>query len=139
MSRPRFVLDTGVIVSAILFEHSVPRQAFELALKYGDVLLSTAVLLELNEVLRRKKFDRYITDDERLRFLAAFLPVAMQVEVAVTIDACRDPKDNKFLELAVCGPAVCIITGDQDLLALHPFHGIKIFTAAAFIAFVEPK
>ncbi|WP_459868116.1 putative toxin-antitoxin system toxin component, PIN family [Endothiovibrio diazotrophicus] len=47
---------------------------------------------------------------------------------------CRDPKDNKFLELAVAGGASALITGDQDLLALHPFRGIPILAPADFLA-----
>jgi predicted nucleic acid-binding protein len=51
----------------------------------------------------------------------------------VSIDACRDPKDNKFLELAVEAGAACIITGDKDLLVLNPFRNIPIFTPAEFL------
>jgi putative PIN family toxin of toxin-antitoxin system len=49
------------------------------------------------------------------------------------ITDCRDPKDNKFLELAVEANASCIVTGDKDLLVLDPFRGIPILTAADFL------
>ena len=42
------------------------------------------------------------------------------VSVSSVVTDCRDAKDNKFLELAIDGVATCIITGDQDLLVLHP-------------------
>ena len=50
------------------------------------------------------------------------------------IVACRDPTDDKFLELAVSGNADLILSGDKDLLTLHPFRGIPIVTPAAFVS-----
>jgi predicted nucleic acid-binding protein len=50
------------------------------------------------------------------------------------VRACRDAKDDKFLELAVNGEAQFIVTGDADLLGLHPFRGVQILTPAAFLA-----
>lgn len=129
----RFVLDTSVIVSALLLSRSVPRQAFDLAFIQGTVLVSDTTLNELDTVLRRSRFDRYIAEDERLQFLAAFVQDAMLVEVTEVVTDCRDAKDNKFLELAVSGDATCIISGDNDLLSLHPFRGIPIVTPQAFI------
>jgi predicted nucleic acid-binding protein len=59
-SNPRFVLDTGIIVSAVLLPRSVPRQAVDLAFAGGHVLASTETIDELDEVLRRPKFNRYL-------------------------------------------------------------------------------
>ena len=59
-------------------------------------------------------------------FVAVLTRETEWVDVNEQITACRDPKDNKFLELAVSGRATHIITGDTDLLALHPFRGIQI-------------
>ena len=56
------------------------------------------------------------------------------VEITEVVNACRDPKDDKFLELAVSGRATHIISGDDDLLALHPFRGIAILTPQDFVA-----
>ena len=55
--------------------------------------------------------------------------------VAITerIAACRDPTDDKFLELAINGRADLIVSGDGDLLALNPFHDIPIVTPAVFV------
>ena len=55
------------------------------------------------------------------------------VEIAESIRACRDPKDDQVLELAVCGRADWIITGDADLLTLDPFRGIGIVTPTDFL------
>lgn len=124
----RFVLDTNVIVSAVLLADSVPRRAFDKALDEGKILISAPALLELAEVLSRRKFNKYLLEEERMRFLAALLKEAELIEITEEITDCRDIKDNKFLELAICGKADCIVSGDDDLLVLHPFRGIPILT-----------
>jgi putative PIN family toxin of toxin-antitoxin system len=131
--EPRYVFDTSAIVSALLFETSVPGQALHAALGRGRILISQASTAELREVLGRRKFDRYLTAEEREQFLLLLVREAIAIEIAEEIRACRDPKDDKFLELAVNGQATCIVTGDQDLLALHPFRAIPILTPARFV------
>lgn len=132
-SNPRCVFDTNVLISALLFNHSKPAQAFFAALRTGEVLVSADAILELNDVLGRKKFERYVTEEERERFLRSLLREARLVEIHEEIRACRDPKDDKFLELAVNGEADCIVSGDDDLLMLDPFRGIEIFTPSGFL------
>jgi putative PIN family toxin of toxin-antitoxin system len=121
-------------VSALLFPRSVPRQAFDLAFIRGTVLVSDATVNELDEVLRRPRFERYLKEDERLQFLDTFIRDSTIVEVNEVINVCRDPKDNKFLEVAVSGNATCLISGDADLLTLDPFGNIKIITPQTFIS-----
>ena len=133
MNETRIVIDTGVVVSAALLPNSVPRQAFNIAVSCGKVLVSDATIAELDDVLRRTKFNRYVPEERRLEFLKVFVEEAEEVEVAAKIVACRDDKDNKFLELAVSGRASHILTGDRDLLALHPFQGIAVLTPQAFL------
>ena len=133
-SDPRFVLDTGVLVSAVLLPRSVPRQAVDLAFAQGIVLASADTIDELDGVLRRPKFNRYLREEERLLFLAAFIRDANVVDVTEKLTECRDPKDNKFLELAVSGNATCIVSGDGDLLVLNPFRGVTILTPQEFIS-----
>ncbi len=135
----RFVFDTNVLVSALLLEHSIPRRAFDRALDQGRFLLSFAALRELNEVLSRKQFRKYVDEDDARRFLASLLRQAEWVEVSAKIAACRDPDDDKFLELAVSGLATHIVTGDQDLLVLDPFQGISILTPRAFLELSLPS
>ncbi|MCI0460955.1 MAG: putative toxin-antitoxin system toxin component, PIN family [Gemmataceae bacterium] len=130
----RTVIDTGVVVSAVLLPRSVPRQAFDAAAARGKLLVSEATVVELNEVLRRPKFNKYVAEEKRLEFLAALVREAEVVEVTEVIRECRDAKDDMFLELAVSGKATHIISGDGDLLALHPFRGIAIVTPQAFLA-----
>jgi uncharacterized protein len=67
----------------------------------GTILLSFAALAELFEVLNRKRFRRYIDEEDIRRFLATLTREAQWIDVDVEIIACRDPKDDKFLSLAV--------------------------------------
>ena len=128
----RFVFDTNVVISAALSAESTSRQAFDIALDTGRLLVSLPTVAELHEV--RERFRRYIRGDEAKTFLAALLMQAEWVDTDVKISACRDPKDDKFLELAVGGNADLIVTGDNDLLALNPFRGIPILTPDAFLS-----
>ena len=132
-ANKRFVLDTNTIISALLVRASLPRQAFDHALAHGTVLVSEHTIAELTDVLQRTRFDRYIRLERRIQFLAGFVQATMVITITETITDCRDPKDNKFLEVAVCGHADVIVTGDQDLLALHPYRGIAIITPRDFL------
>jgi uncharacterized protein len=136
-NKGRYVFDTNVIVSALLFELGNPSKAFRYALQHGEILLSLALLEELSDVLGRKKFNRFVTSDERDEFLAGFVDQAILVEVIESVQACRDPKDDKVLELAVNGQAAYIVTGDKDLLVLHPFRGVEIITAEEFLRVIQ--
>ena len=132
-TRPRFVFDTNAVVSAALLKRSVARQAFDQAFAEGDLLISIETIDELNQVLGRADFSRYVTEDERMEFLAGLLREAKLVQVTVHVTDCRDPRDDKFLELAISGSAACIVTGDQDLLVLNPFRDIPIVTPRGFL------
>lgn len=132
-NRPKFVVDTNIVVSAVLFPQSVPRQALDHAQNIGVVLVSALTLTELQQVLSRSKFDRYVPLEQRESFLQQLTNTTQLVQVTESIDACRDPKDNQYLELAVSGQASVIVTGDQDLLVLHPFRDISIVTPQIFL------
>ena len=132
-SSLRFVFDTNTIVSALLLPDSKPRQALDRAQDRGKILLSMPALWELNQVIMRNKFDKYLSEERRKEFLAALVKQAELLEVTEEIRDCRDAKDNKFLEFAVCGGADCIISGDGDLLVLHPFRGIRILQPGDFL------
>lgn len=88
----RIVLDTNVVVSALLLSGSVPRLAFDKALDHSQILISTPVLLELAEVLARDKLNKYLTEQERMRFLVALLKECELVGITEQIKDCRDPK-----------------------------------------------
>jgi uncharacterized protein len=136
-SKVRYVFDTNVIVSSLLFKRGNPSKVFRYALQYGEVLLSLELLEELSDVLGREKFNRFVTSEERDEFLETFVERATLVEVIEKVQECRDPKDDKILELALNGQAEYIVTGDKDLLVLHPFRNVKIVAAEEFLRAVE--
>lgn len=117
----RVILDTSVVVSALILPASVPRRAFDAAIASSTVLVSDDTIAELNAVLQRRRFDRFLSEAERFEFLAAYLRIAETVKSTAEVMVCRDPKDNMLLSLAVDGEAHAIVSGDADLLALHPF------------------
>ncbi len=124
----KYVFDANVLISAFLFRNSRPAQALELAQNIGTILLYDEVSTEVEDVLYRPKFDRYLNLTKRQTVLEELVENSLFIEPTEEINECRDPKDNKYLELAVAGQAECIVTGDNDLLVLHPFRGINILT-----------
>jgi uncharacterized protein len=129
----RFIFDTNAIVSAVLLRQSKSRQAFQAAKQTGTLLVSPETIAEMNEVLRRGTFEKYVSEALRVEFLAALLRDAELVEITKPIEACRDPRDDKFLSLAIRGHADCLISGDKDLLVLHPFRNIPILSPNQFL------
>ena len=129
----RLVVDTNVFASAILFPRSVPRQVVDHALDHGVVIFSDATMSELAEVLSRSKFDSFVSRAERELFLAQIESAAEFVPIIQLVRACRDPKDDKFLEVALNGRADMIITGDADLLEMHPWRGLAILSPAGYL------
>jgi len=132
MSR-RIVIDTNVYVSRFLRPSSFPGLAVVKALREGKTLVSTATWMELREVLQRPKFARYVKPGLLEPYLTDVWRTAEQVTISTPIRACRDPKDDKFLEVAVHGRADAVVTGDQDLLVLNPFRGIAILTPREYV------
>ena len=129
----RFVFDTNAILSALLLPKSKPRQAFDKARREGTLLISEDMIGEINDVLRRDEFEKYVKESLRVEFLTALLRDAELVQVTENVTACRDPRDDKFLSLAVSGNANCIVSGDKDLLVLDPFREIAILSPAQFL------
>jgi putative PIN family toxin of toxin-antitoxin system len=131
--KGRFVFDTNVIVSALLIKKSVARRALDKGRETGKILLSLETIEELHDVLSRTAFDRYIDEEDRIKFLAFLVREANLVEITERIEQCRDPKDDKFLELAVNGKADSIVSGDEDLRVLSPFREIPILSPREFL------
>ena len=129
----RIVLDTNVVLSGLLFPASATAQALQRA-QGLEILASDATTAEIQDVLSRAKFHRYMSRELRHQLASEFMMACEIVPIFSLIKACRDPRDDKFLELAIDGKADLIITGDQDLLTLHPFHGIPIITPTQFLA-----
>jgi putative PIN family toxin of toxin-antitoxin system len=130
----RIVFDTNTLVSGYLFPLSTPGRAIEFGLDRHRILMSMEVVRELADVLRRDKFDRFLSLGRRDELVAKTILHCEFVATSTTITDCRDTADNKFLELAVDGHASAIVSGDADLLILHPFRGIPILSARDYLS-----
>jgi putative PIN family toxin of toxin-antitoxin system len=130
----RILFDTNTLVSGYLFPLSTPGQAVEFGLSNHRILMSMEVIRELADVLRREKFDRFLSLGRRDELIAKTILQSEFVATSTIITDCRDPTDNKLLELAIDGRATAIVSGDSDLLTLHPFRGIPILSARDYLS-----
>lgn len=128
----RLVLDTNVLVSAALKRNSIPAEVVDIAAKNQLLLKSEATEGQLFDVVARPYFASLISEDTRT-WLRTLLAKAEAIAIIERIVACRDPTDDKFLELGVNGNADVIVSGDADLLALDPFRGISVVAPAEFL------
>jgi len=131
--RKRIVADTNCLVSRLLLPSSVPGRAIHRVIDHGILLVSEATMNELADVLARPKFDRYISLEDRQTFLRLLGRIAKFVPSVYAVRECRDPKDDKFLEVALSGKADVILTGDADLLTLNPWRGVAILSPAGYL------
>lgn len=129
----RIVIDTGVLVSAAIRPESIPALAVEKAWLQFDVCASEETWAELQTVLMRSKFDRYVTPELRQAFLQGFRRRAVSIAVTEAVVDCADPKDNKFLSLAAAADAELILASDSHLTTMHPWRDIPIIPPAAFL------
>ncbi len=134
----KVVLDTNVLISALLFQGKLSKLL--LPLKKGSyvLLFSEDTLSELIKVLHYPKF---ALTEEEIDYLLQFeiLPYSKIVEVIFKLDKeiCGDKEDQKFLELAISGKADYIVSGDNDLLEIKEFKKIKIISPAEFLKLLE--
>jgi uncharacterized protein len=129
----RVVVDTNVFVSRLLRLDSVPGRAAEKAIHHAVLLVSQSTMSELADVLAHPKFDRYVTVEQRLQFIRLIAQTAKFIPIIQTIRECRDPKGDKFLEVAWNGQADMIVTGDADLLAMNPWRDKKILAPSDYL------
>jgi putative PIN family toxin of toxin-antitoxin system len=138
----RAVVDTNILVRAVIRPQGTVGPVL-LRLRQGEytLLYAWASLEELIDVLNRPRIrDKYHLTDQDIQTVVGLLLVRGEgVTPAERVTACRDPKDDKFLEIAVAGEADVIVSGDQDLLVLHPFAGIPIVPPNAFLRMLDEE
>ncbi len=132
MNKPRIILDTNILVSYMLKPSAGISQVVDTALG-GQLLLSQDTFDELRNVVERFVNRGFISVRESSELLGSLVEAAEWIKILEHLQACRDPKDNKFLELAINGNAEYLVSGDKDLLELHPFKQTKILSAKDFI------
>ena len=111
-NRGRFIFDTNVIVSALLMKKSVAREALDKARTAGEILLSIDVIEELHDVLSRPAFDRYIDEEDRLKFLSLLVKEATLVDItdspyATGVMTPKGSNDYRFSSMAHSNPQGC--------------------------------
>ena len=121
------------MVGALLKPGSVPDIAISLAYELDAVFLSAEVAAELSAVFYRPKFAKYVTSERRSEVLGQIMRRSSMAFPIERVTDCRDPKDNKYLELALCVSADCIVSSDRDLLDLDPWRGIRVLTPADYL------
>ena len=131
-SSIRLVLDTNVLVSAILSPASISAKILNWGEDNGVILYSTATLTEVLSVLGRSKFSKYIDRDDIDGLSIRIKTVWLFVEIFNQVQLCRDPKDDKFIDLALNGEASYLITGDSDLLVLNPIQNTSVINPRTF-------
>lgn len=142
MTGLRVVVDANVLVSAIIRPQGrVGPVLLHLRQERYTLLYNQATLEELVNVLNRPRIGRKygITSDDIETILRLLLLRGEAVDVEERIAGSRDPKDDKFLEVAVAAQADLIVSGDDDLLVLHPFREIPIVRPRAFLTLLEEQ
>ena len=128
------VIDTNVLISAGLLPNSKTAHSLTLAFDHFVLAQNQLTWAELQEKIILSKFDKYFGVDGRLRLMARLTQNIEFIDAQAIVTDCRDPKDNKFLALAIDAGAKTIITGDKDLLVMNPYQGRTICTPAEFLS-----
>jgi putative PIN family toxin of toxin-antitoxin system len=127
------VFDASAVVSAALKADSVPERALLRAEEVDVFALSTEVDREIAGVLARPKFSQMIPHERIERVLALLRGEAVWFEPSVRVTDCRDPKDNKYLELALASGASTVVSSDDDLLVLDPWRSVRLVRPADYL------
>ena len=130
---PSIVFDASALVGALLKQGSVPERALLHARATAILYLSAAVEAEIREVFSRPKFRRYLAAGRGALMLTIITVGARRIEPTDQVRECRDPSDDKYLELALAAQATTIVSSDNDLLVMHPWRGISILTPAEYL------
>jgi putative PIN family toxin of toxin-antitoxin system len=138
----RAVVDTNILVRALIRPHgSVGPVLLRLRSGHYTLLYTQSLLEELVDVLSRPRIcKKYgVTEDDIKTVVALLLLRGEAVFVSQPLAVCRDPKDDKFLEVALAGKADVIVSGDEDLLVLDPFEGISIVSPVEFLRSLDAE
>jgi putative PIN family toxin of toxin-antitoxin system len=122
-----------VIVSAAMSADGIPFAAFAKARSTQQIAMSQPVFDELSEVLHRRQLERFVDPVLRADLMDELLSATTWFTPLVSVADCRDPRDHKYLELALAASASVIVSSDQDLLVLHPWRGTRILRPADYL------
>ena len=131
-ARKRVVFDTSSLIPACLNPDREPAKIFRRAVLEHDVFCSAGTFNELLMVLAREKFNAWRPLEHRLMWARLLRESVIFIEVTTPVTECRDPKDDKFLELARSTSAYVLVSSDVHLLEMHPFREVQILQLAEF-------
>ena len=130
----RVVIDMNTIIGHVLWEDSVPNRAVDQAFREGKVLRSNNTLYALRTLLLSTRFDKYVTQEARMKFLELYEQLTIPIEIQDKLRICEDPNHNIVLELAYNGKPVHVISSQRQLLEKQGFaEHVKIVTPADFL------
>jgi uncharacterized protein len=138
---PLVVVDTGSLVRAALTSQSTAGVLLDTVLDRGLFVASREILDELDGMLQRPKFARWLSSSRRQNFVRRLGVAARLVEPTIKIAECRDPTDDKYLEAVFAAASdapdgtALLVTDDRDLLVLDPWRrGVRILKPEAAVA-----
>ncbi len=137
MKASRAVIDTNVLISALLSRSGTASQVTRFFIQQGRVLFSRETFAEFETRLWRPKFDSYISLDERKGILHDLGGIAEWIDISGQGGFSRDPDDDKFVETAINGRAHLLVSGDRDLLVLKSVEGIPVLSPADALALID--
>lgn len=133
-SRLRIVFDTNALISAAILPNSVSNEALTIAVEHFDILTSKEAWQEFDTRVQKPKLFHYFGTVPKRDDVVSFVNQALiHIQVQSTVLDCADTDDNKFLALALDGDASILVTGDQDLLVLHPWRNVHIMRSGEFV------
>lgn len=136
----KVVVDSNILISAAIYPGSASARALHLAVMFCQLVRSDETTAEIEQVLLRSKFDRYFSagGPTRADFLSLYKDMAVLAPITTISTDCSDPKDNKFLSLALSVQADALVSGDRKhLLSMHPYRGIPILSEADFVQWLS--
>ena len=132
--RARVVLDTNIVVSALIAKEGASARLFEkLILGEMENYTNKEIILELKEVFGRKEITERTAKTARKFVIREYLNNSIQIAIKSKVNAAEHSQDNKFIETCLDADATYLITGDKHLLKVKEFRGIKIMTAKEFL------
>lgn len=130
MRSRRAVIDTNVLISAVLSPEGTASNATRYFIRQGRIIFSPETFTEFETRLWRPKFDAYITMEARKEIIHDLGAIAEWVEIGGKAQYSRDSDDDKFVETALVGRAEYLVTGDKDLLVLKSVDRVLIVSPA---------
>ena len=125
-----WVLDTNVLISAVLSSQGAPHALAQHILKNGNLVFSSATFEELRSRIYRPKFDVYLSLEMREGLLHDFQSIARWVEPDIVLPYSRDPSDDVFIATALKAGLNFLVSGDKDLLGANLPPGFQVLTPA---------